>query len=70
MLLSLERGWSLACYEGYEQEYQRAKESEQEQVEAFDIGLRDAPIEDATVMIYVHNADITVGAMLNLLLDL
>ena len=60
----------MACYEGYEQEYQRAKESEQEHVEAFDIGLRDASIEYAAVMIHVHNADITVGAMLNLLLDL
>ena len=60
----------MACYECYEQEYERAEESEQEEVEAFDISLRDAPIEHATVMINVHNADITVGAMLDLFLDL
>ena len=60
----------LACNESYKQEYERAEESEQEEVEAFDISLRDAPIEHATVMINVDNADITVRAMLDLFLDL
>ena len=70
MLSQLIRGCICACYECYKQEYERAKESEQEDVEAFDIILSDAPIEHATVMINVHYADITVGAMLDLQLGL
>lgn len=58
----------MSSHERNEHKQERAEETQKEQVEALEVVLRDAAIEDTAMMVYVLHADITFRAMFDLLL--